>query len=126
MIDFELAKEVNRDGVALDLATKSLIQKNNSLLELQKDLASAINTLKKDGLGLGARYLVRVYARIEQVLAEALMELDDDCPVVVCPWCHREQRGDPCAGLVKCDCGFCTHPSLTGDVCDICGMTVKE
>jgi hypothetical protein len=40
-----------------------------------------------------------------------------------CPHCGWKQDDFDGFGFVHCfECGTCTHPSLTGGVCDICGQ----
>ena len=52
-------------------------------------------------------------------------EPDDDDVYARCPQCKRWQLSD---GLLVpiCNCGYCAHMSLTGDVCNWCGETKAE
>lgn len=43
-------------------------------------------------------------------------------PTMQCPRCSHEQEDIDGFGALACDrCGWCTHPSATGDICDACG-----
>jgi DNA-directed RNA polymerase subunit RPC12/RpoP len=47
-------------------------------------------------------------------------------PVVVCPECGHEYEDLDGFGVLRCDaCGFCTHSSLTGGICGLCGQQVE-
>lgn len=42
-----------------------------------------------------------------------------------CPKCGAAQEDLDGFGVVACSaCGYCTHPSRTGDICGICGKKV--
>lgn len=41
---------------------------------------------------------------------------------IECPQCGQEQEDFDGFGVLYCpECGFCTHASITGDRCDLCG-----
>jgi hypothetical protein len=41
--------------------------------------------------------------------------------IMKCPNCGAPQEDHDGFGVLSCAvCGYCTHPSLTGGVCDIC------
>lgn len=51
-----------------------------------------------------------------------MSDSDEDYPRVECPKCGVEQTDMDGFGVLYCDaCGYCKHPSYTGDKCDICG-----
>jgi len=48
--------------------------------------------------------------------------MDDLMPLMECPNCGNVSDDFDGFGVLACDaCGFCTHPAITGDVCEICG-----
>lgn len=54
---------------------------------------------------------------------------DDDLPTMRCPQCKAEHPDFDGFGMVAHikpaypdGCGYCTHASLTGGVCDYCGL----
>jgi len=52
-------------------------------------------------------------------------EEDDDLPSVTCPRCGAEGEDLDGFGFVHCPaCDYCTHPSRTGGVCEVCGEVV--
>jgi hypothetical protein len=50
-------------------------------------------------------------------------EDEDDYPALVCPICFTDGGDDLDGfGFIQCQtCGFCTHPTRLGTVCEICG-----
>ena len=54
--------------------------------------------------------------------------MTDAYPTVTCPKCQSVQIDMDGFGFLACipGCGYCTHPSLTDDVCGICGETVEK
>lgn len=52
---------------------------------------------------------------------------DGDYPMAMCPHCRAEHEDLDGFGVVHCRaCGYCTHISIDGDVCNLCGATVEE
>lgn len=42
-----------------------------------------------------------------------------------CPKCHVEHEDLDGFGVLYCpDCGYCTHASIDGDRCNLCGESV--
>lgn len=59
--------------------------------------------------------------------APAPAQEEEALPVVFCPVCLTEQVDADGFGVLHCaQCGYCTHPSITGDICGICGNHVKD
>lgn len=45
----------------------------------------------------------------------------DDYPEMTCPMCGHTEDDLDGFGMLACPvCGWCSHPSITGGVCDIC------
>ena len=52
---------------------------------------------------------------------------DDDYPTISCPVCADVTTDLDGFGFMACAvCGYCTHPSRTGNVCGICGDVEPE
>jgi methionyl-tRNA synthetase len=52
--------------------------------------------------------------------------VEDDQVIIACPRCGVEQADFDGFGVVNCEaCGYCTHPSAYGGVCEICGAVVE-
>ncbi len=46
-------------------------------------------------------------------------------PKMYCPKCYKEFDDFDGVGVVKCDvCDYCGHVSLTGNICDACGIAL--
>lgn len=46
--------------------------------------------------------------------------------LMACPQCGAEQEDFDGFGVLACSaCGYCTHPSRTGDICGLCGKRVS-
>lgn len=46
---------------------------------------------------------------------------DDEPLMIACPKCGALQEDHDGVGVLACiKCDYCTHPSVTGGVCDIC------
>ena len=61
------------------------------------------------------------------VLQSPLVVDDGDLPWVRCPACGAEQADADGFGVLHCPtCGYCTHPSITGDRCGLCGRHVPD
>ena len=44
-------------------------------------------------------------------------------PMMQCPQCEEWMEDMDGYGCLAHDaCGYCSHPSITGDTCDICGI----
>lgn len=53
--------------------------------------------------------------------------MDDDYPEMTCPKCGRESPDMDGFGLMFCvGCGYCTHASITDDVCNFCGSVQQH
>jgi hypothetical protein len=51
----------------------------------------------------------------------------DAPPMSDCPNCGQSQIDMDGFGVLRCEsCGYCAHPSRTGNVCDICGDVESE
>jgi hypothetical protein len=49
-----------------------------------------------------------------------------DPVMVACAKCGREQEDCDGFGVLYCEsCGHCTHASVTGDICGLCGAASK-
>jgi len=47
-------------------------------------------------------------------------------PLVACPHCGRSHMDKDGFGVLICEaCGWCSHVSISGDVCGLCGKTVE-
>jgi ribosomal protein L37AE/L43A len=47
--------------------------------------------------------------------------------LINCPKCGAEQEDLDGFGVLYCEaCGFCTHASVNGDICGLCGAEVKR
>lgn len=56
-----------------------------------------------------------------------LLQLPDGINIIACPQCGAEQEDHDGFGVVYCEaCGYCTHPSLTGNICDLCQATIPR
>ena len=45
-----------------------------------------------------------------------------DYPTMACPMCGAEAPDLDGFGVLACaECGYCTHASVTGDICGLCG-----
>lgn len=63
-------------------------------------------------------------AALREVLREALEV--DEYPTLTCPQCGDTQTDMDGFGFLACDvCGYCTHPSLTGGICEICQTVIE-
>jgi hypothetical protein len=49
-----------------------------------------------------------------------------DYPLVECPSCHKTQVDMDGFGVLHCSCGYCTHPAIADDVCEVCGEVVED
>lgn len=56
-------------------------------------------------------------------------DADDDTQVIIliaCPECGESQEDLDGFGVLHCPkCGYCTHASVTGSVCGLCGKQVE-
>lgn len=56
-------------------------------------------------------------------------DVDDETQVVIlvaCPECGEAQEDLDGFGVLHCPkCGYCTHASVTGGVCGLCGKRVE-
>lgn len=53
--------------------------------------------------------------------------LGDCLPVVTCPRCGAPQFDHDGFGALACydpECGWCSHPDVYGDACNLCGVQV--
>lgn len=51
---------------------------------------------------------------------------DAAAPLLACPACGVETPDFDGFGVLFCDrCGYCRHPAITGDRCDLCGRPVN-
>lgn len=49
--------------------------------------------------------------------------MSDDAVIVACPQCGAEQEDCDGFGVLSCEaCGWCSHASIDGDVCGLCGQ----
>ncbi len=49
------------------------------------------------------------------------MTTENGLPESICPRCKAPQDDPDGFGVLGCDkCDFCTHPSASGGVCDVC------
>lgn len=47
--------------------------------------------------------------------------------IVNCPKCGKEQIDQDGFGCLYCHhCGYCTHPSIDGEECNLCGMKIPN
>lgn len=61
------------------------------------------------------------------MITEAHLVPPDDYPIVTCPKCGVTSSDFDGFGLQFCArCGYCAHPALTGDTCDLCHRRVTE
>lgn len=53
--------------------------------------------------------------------------MNADTPQSLCPKCHEWVDDFDGFGVLAHDkCGYCSHPSITGGVCGICGKRLTE
>jgi ssDNA-binding Zn-finger/Zn-ribbon topoisomerase 1 len=56
--------------------------------------------------------------------------LEEDVEIaimVICPKCGAEQQDLDGFGVLHCPkCGYCSHASVTGDICGLCGQKVSS
>lgn len=51
--------------------------------------------------------------------------MEDEIVIIECPRCGAEQEDFDGFGVVHCeDCGYCTHPAATDNICEICGEDI--
>lgn len=58
---------------------------------------------------------------------------DNEMPTMTCPQCKREEPDFDGFGMLahvkpayEHGCGYCTHASITGGVCDYCGSNREQ
>jgi hypothetical protein len=74
----------------------------------------------------GSTYGVQLVVGEEYYELKAKQRSTRGYPIVECPNCETPQEDCDGLGVIHCEvCGYCTHPALDGDVCEICGATVK-
>lgn len=57
-----------------------------------------------------------------EVLRRELLAVHEGIPTMQCPRCGDVRADRDGFGMLYCHaCGWCDHPSVTGDVCDACG-----
>jgi len=56
----------------------------------------------------------------------SIREIENYPPMMSCPKCGAEQEDFDGFGVLYCaECSYCVHPSVSDDVCCICGKAVE-
>jgi rubrerythrin len=99
------------------------LERRNSRAEALEDAASELALVRFGRTWGGASQ-----EEVDWLRARAASERkDDDYPSVECPSCRASAPDMDGFGFLRCpNCGHCTHPSLAGDKCTLCGAASER